>query len=114
MMKQKMSKHAFISPFEAMEMLMMENDDKEPMFQTRPGTTGKKKTYAALNITKDAAHEQIEYQKRKNEKDEEDLLGKYASRLTMPTVAYLRGGGFKGGFQENGLANGFTYEALST
>ena len=63
----------------------------------------------------DAAIGQIEYQMRKNEKDEEEhLLDHYASRMTMPTVAYLRGDGLKGEFQENGLANGYTYEALSS
>ena len=39
-MKRKISKHALISPFEALEMLMMANGEKEPIFQTRPGTTG--------------------------------------------------------------------------
>ena len=62
---------------------------------------------------KEAAHEQIEYQKGGNEKGEEDLLEEYASRLSMPRVAYLRGDGFKDEFQENGLINGFTHEALS-
>ena len=113
-MKQKIFRHAFISPFEAMEMLMMTNGEKEPMFQIIPGTSGKKKTYAALNIMKDAAREQIEYQMRKGEKDEEELLEHYASRLKMPTIAYLRGDGFKGEFQENGLISGYTYEALSS
>ena len=60
-----------------------------------------KKTYATLNIMKEAALEQIEYQMRKNEKDEEDrLLERYASRLNTPTVAYLRGDGFKGDFRK--------------
>ena len=95
-------------------MLMMANGEKEPRFQIRAGTAGKKnKTYATLNITKDAALEQIEFQKGGSEKDEEDLLEEYAGRLTMPTVAYLRGDGFKDEFQENGLINGFTHEALS-
>ena len=42
-MKQKIFRHVFISPFEALEMLMVANGEKEPMFQTRPGTTGRKK-----------------------------------------------------------------------
>ena len=40
-------------------------------------------------------------------------MEEYAGRLAMPTVAYLRGDGFKDEFQENGLINGFTFEALS-
>ena len=43
----------------------------------------------------------------------EDLLGEYAGRLAMPTVAYLRGDGFEDEFQENGSINGFSHEALS-
>ena len=78
-------------------MLMVVNGEKEPKFRTRPGTDGEKKTYSTLNIMKEAALEQIEYQMRENEKDEEDrLLEHYATRLNTPTVAYLRGGGFKG------------------
>ena len=42
-MKQKIFRHAFISPFEAMEMLTMANGEKEPRFQIRPGTAGKKR-----------------------------------------------------------------------
>ena len=97
-MKQRIFRHAFVSPFEAMEMLTMVNGEREPTFRIRPRTTGGKKTYATLNIMMGAALEQIEYQVRKNEKDEADrLLGHYASRLKTPTVAYLRGDGFKGG-----------------
>ena len=63
-MKQKLYKHAFVIPFEAMEMLMVANGEKEPMFQIRAGTAGKKnKTYPTLNIVKEAAREQIEFQK---------------------------------------------------
>ena len=99
--KQKIFRHAFISPFEAMGMLMVANGEKEPRFQIRPVATGEKnKIYAALNITKDAAQEQIDYQVRKNEKEEEGLLDHYASRLTVPTCAYLRGDGFKGDFRK--------------
>ena len=117
-LKQKTFKHAFISPYEAMEMLMIANDEKEPRFQIRPGQAGKiGKMYPTLNIMKDAAREQISYQLRKNEKDdgdEEQLLEIYASRLTRPTCAYLRGDGFKGEFQENGLLNAYTEEALKS
>ena len=42
-LKQKTPRHAFISPFEAMGTLMMANDEKEPRFQIRPGTAGKKR-----------------------------------------------------------------------
>ena len=56
--KQKLYKHAFASPFEAMGMLMVENGEKEPRFQIRAGTAGKKnKTYATLNIMKETARE---------------------------------------------------------
>ena len=65
-LKQKTFRHAFISPYEAMEMLMKANDDKEPRFQIRPGQAGKTvRLYATLNIMKDAAREQIEYQLKK-------------------------------------------------
>ena len=112
--KRKIFRHAFVSPFEATEMLMGVNGEKEPKFRTRPGTAGGKKTYATLNIMKDEAVEQIEYQMRKDEKDDEvRLLEHFASSLRAPAIAYLRGGGFKGEFQENGLINGYTYEALS-
>ena len=38
---------------------------------------------------------------RKNEKDDGDqLLEHFASRLATPTVAYLRGDGFKGDFRK--------------
>ena len=73
--------------------------------------------YATLNIMKEAARVQIEYQLEMNEKDigdEEQLLGIYASRLSKPTCAYLRGDGFKGEFQENGLRNGYTNDALNS
>ena len=41
--KQKIFKRAFVSPFEAMGVLMMANEEKEPMFQIMPGTAGKKR-----------------------------------------------------------------------
>ena len=40
-------------------------------------------------------------------------MEEFAGRLATPTVAYLRGDGFKDEFQENGLINGFTHEALN-
>ena len=96
-MKQKISRRAFFSPLEAMEMLMAINGEKVPKFRITPGTAGEKRMYATLNIMADAAIEQIECQMRKNEKDEDvRLLENYASRLKTPTFAYLRGGGFKG------------------
>ena len=59
-LKQKTFRHAFISPYEAMEMLMRASDDKEARFQIRPGQAGKTgHLYATLNIMKDAAREQI-------------------------------------------------------
>merc|ERR1712114_129391 len=97
---------------------MKANEEKEPRFQIRPGQAGKPgQFYATLNIMKDAAREQIEYQLKKNELDIGDdiqLLDIYASRLTKPTCAYLRGDGFKGEFQENRLINGYTEEALKS
>merc|ERR1712112_568159 len=97
---------------------MKANGEKEPRFQTRPGHAGKPgQFYATLNIMKDAAREQIEYQLKKNELDtgdDEQLLDIYASRLTKPACAYLRGDGFKGEFQENRLLSGYTEEALKS
>ena len=63
---------------------------------------------------KDAAREQIEYQMRKNDMEEDEMPDRYASRVAVPTFAYLGRDGFKGEFQENGLINGYTYEALSS
>ena len=40
--RQKIFRHALLSPFEAMGMITVANGEKEPMFQTRPGTTGRK------------------------------------------------------------------------
>ena len=40
-LKHKTFRHAFISPYEAMEMLMRANDEKEPRFQIRPGQSEK-------------------------------------------------------------------------
>ena len=39
-MKQKIFRHAFVSPFEAMEMIMAISGEKEPKFRIGPGTTG--------------------------------------------------------------------------
>ena len=36
----------------------------------------------------------------------------YASRVETPTLAYLRGGGFKGDIQNDAMANGQLYETL--
>ena len=41
-MKQKISRHAFVSPFGMAEMLMAINDEKEDKYRTRPGTAGGK------------------------------------------------------------------------
>ena len=95
-MKQKIFRCAFVSPFDAMGMLMVENGEKNRGFRSDQERQGRK-MYATLNITKEAAQEQIEYHVRKNERGEEELLEHYASRLTVPTFAYLRGDGFKGG-----------------
>ena len=43
-MKQKIFRHAFVSPFEAMGMIMMVNGEKEPKFRIIPGTAGGEKT----------------------------------------------------------------------
>ena len=49
-MKQKIFRHAFVSPFGMMEMLMAINDEKEDKYRTRPGTAGGEIAYATLNI----------------------------------------------------------------
>ena len=51
----KIFNHAFVIPFEMMEMLMAANDEKEPRYRIRPGSTGKKFAYATLNITMQSA-----------------------------------------------------------
>ena len=102
-MKLKLSRHAFVSPFEMMEMLMAFNAEKEPMYRIRVGSTGKKIPYATLNITLQSAIGKIASQENLRETDGEGkLLEVYARKVEMPTIAYLRRGGFKDEFQENG------------
>ena len=61
-----------------------------------------------------AANEHIESQMSAGEIDEAcKLMDIYASRLSMPTFAYLRRDGFKNGFRNNGLINGQMHETLS-
>ena len=57
--KLKVSKHAFVSPFEMMEMLTMVNVGKKLKYRIRVGQTGKKIQYETLNIMVQSAHEQI-------------------------------------------------------
>ena len=58
-MKLKISKRAFVSPFEMMEMLTAVNAGKGPKYRIRVGQTGKKIPYATLNIMLQSANEQI-------------------------------------------------------
>ena len=113
-MKLKLSRHAFVSPFEMMEMLMAFNAEKEPMYRIRVGSTGKKIPYATLNIMLQSAIEQIESHENLHETDDEGaLLEIYARRVEMPTITYLGRDGFKDEFQENALINGQMDETLS-
>ena len=93
---------------------MAVNDEKEAKYRIRPGSTGKKVVYATLNIMMQSAKEQVASQMSVNEIDEEgQLLESYASRLSMPTFAYLRRDGFESEFQNNGLINGQMHETLA-
>ena len=59
-------KHAFVSPFEMMEMLMQVNAEKDPMFKIRVGMTGINNSlgrYATLNIIEKSAETEIESKK---------------------------------------------------
>ena len=49
--KQKLYKRAIISPFEAMGASMVTNDEKEPSFQIRAGTAGKKIKHTPRSIS---------------------------------------------------------------
>ena len=64
-MKGRISKHAFISPFETMEMSMLVNAEKEPRFKVRVGLAGGKNNkgkYATLHIIGESADAMIESQ----------------------------------------------------
>ena len=56
-MKQKIFRHAFVSPFEMMEMLMAINGEKEAKYRIIPGTAGGERVYSTLNIMMEAANE---------------------------------------------------------
>ena len=49
--KLKISKHAFASPFEMLETLMMINPEKEPNFRIREGQAGKPKSTAYVTLS---------------------------------------------------------------
>ena len=95
-MKQMIFGHAFVSPFEMMGMLTTGNDEKEARYRIRVGSAGKIVAYATINVMMEASRGQIANQMSANEIDEEDkLLGSYASKISMPTFAYLGRSGFK-------------------
>ena len=63
-------KHAFVSPFEMMEMLTQANAEEDPMFKIRVGMAGANNSlgrYGALNIIEKSAEAEIESQKQKYE-----------------------------------------------
>ena len=112
-MKQEISKHAFVSPYELMEMLMSINEGKEARHRTRVGTAGKV-PYSTLNVMNQAAQEQIAGQMKRHEVDAEHKMQEiYKCRVTPPTFAYLRMNEFRMEFQNNALWSAQMNESLT-
>ena len=112
----KIAKHAFVSPFEMLEMLTAINPGKEPNLRIRVGQSGRPRgaVYATLNITGGYDEEMVKSQLNLHEQEDEEYLQRiYAERFAMPIVAYLRRDGFGQEFHDNALINGLMRETLS-
>ena len=116
-MRLRIFKHAFVSPFEMMEMLMLVNAEKEPMFKIRVGVAGVNNglgKYATLNIIEESAQTKIESQRQEYDKAAAYLLNEvYSARIAQPTLAYLKQNTFREEFQENDLMSDWMYTSIN-
>ena len=116
-MRLRIFNHAFVSPFEMMEMLMIVTAEKDPMYKIRVGVAGVNNSlgrYAALHIIEESATTKIESERKEYGKDAAYHLNEvYSARIAQPTIAYLKHNTFREEFHNNDLVSDWMYTSIS-